>query len=907
MLVDNSFREAYNTYLGNVTEQERQLFAKDFEEMQQYASELYPNDPAKKDTLHEGRARDLENRIKGIFQKIEKWRNPVRVFTSQEVLIQQLESIESLKNIVNQCTPTEFHKKLKGMNPELKGKIYQLVWLASGCPRGSRFSENLLKKDTGILKQLFFSLLGGREGTLLDQVAEELQRDFSLSQNLGDASACIENKVNFFLQKLEDLKITSQQMKGLFNLMPLGVQNQLKTMGIEPPFYGRGADFKAYKFFGAHYDPLANMGRGKTTFRVYAPNAERVVVNLTYNRRVQHEIVMQKGKGGIWTAETCDAPPKRTYHFMITGSAPGAEPVKKVDPFAFHTLIHNLEGKRGQEGKRNKHESVVIDSSKEFPWTDGVWMQKRQTPEFSKQPLVISELHAPSWKLSKEGKALTWSQLADPLLKYCQEMGYNAIELMGWTAHPQPCSMGYQVTNFFAPHAEMGSPEELKSFVNLFHAQGIRIFLDWVPAHFANDSFGLRRFDGSALYEDDDPGFAEHPKWGSIKFCYEEKKFTNTFLLSNLCYWLEEFHVDGIRVDAVSSMLYFNYDRPDDAPKRFNQCVSEGKREQDFDAKRFLRNANTYVHQNFSGVTMMAEESSVFANITRSPNERGEDDLRKGLGFDRKWHMSRTGDIRKYLKDPVNFELFKHSLKDCYHCNDANKPGTLVNYWSHDENVHGNGTLLMRAPGDNLEKKMPFARAISSYLKFCGEWGYLEFAGTEFLQSQEWHAIVVENPKKPIKERTSSVEWDKLNPSIYPRESRFHLGAQKASRDANHLIHKMPGLRDPTAQGMKPNWTDDKTNHILSFHRAGGGQQLLFVINLSEIDFLEYDLELKYDHAPESAHLKGVEEIYNTDNIQYAGQGRLNSRSIAVLHDDGRTHVRLRIPSHTAMLFEEKF
>ena len=879
-------------------------FAKEIAQIRALAKQLDPAHPHA-GFLSASRRSNLEERIEALFHQIQQQLQPPLAFTPREVLEERLRSLSALKESVHQCSPHAFYKRLKEMDPDLVKKIYALVWIASGCPKEYSFSPLLIKRDTEILKKRLPSLVGGAEGLLLDQVAEDLKVDFQLSQHPehADSLRLIESKASFFLRSLENLERTHTEMKGLFHCMPAPVKAQL---GIQPPFYGRGMNFKAYRTFGAHYDSNNRSSTFRcTTFRLYAPHASKIDLHLTFRQNVQHKIPMQKGEGGVWIAnvDADKAAPGRTYYFMITG-APGSPPVKKVDPFAFQSHIHD------RDTQRINQESVVFDLDKIYTWGDQEWMNQRGDSDFSKQPLMIYEVHVPSWRLA-EGRPLNWRVLAAQLAAYCKEMHYNCVELMGMFSHPQPESMGYQITNFFAPHPEMGTWRDFQFFVNHMHKEKIGVLIDWAPAHFALDSFALGDFDGRPLFEDDEKCVAYHPKWGTYNFDFK-KRFTKDFLASNLDFMLG-FHIDGVRVDAVSSMIWLNYDRKyDDPGKRFNhdKAGNEAKKNEiNLPAKAFLRNLNAYVHKEHPTVMMIAEESSGFDNLTRRIDEKGQYCPLRGFGFKYRWHMNLKDKLVIYMPKWDRkgfFDLFKQTLKDVDLCSDIYPRGEVVGYFSHDENANGNGTFYTRMYGNTPEEKFANGRLFLTYLTLRGGGPILDFMGTEFLQQMEWHGIVKENQTLPASRRKPSVQWGALDPACNPHEYQWHLSAKKCRKTLNRLFLTRPGLWDQTDQGLLPNWVDEKGECVLSFHRKGGNEQFLCVFNTSGTDLPSYELELA-DFAG-LATLSSVEEVYNTDDTEFGGRGRRN-RSVQIIRNERQhpTHLRLHIPPYTAILFEEKF
>jgi 1,4-alpha-glucan branching enzyme len=807
---------------------------------------------------------------------------------------------QSASTLIGILPPDQFLGQLDKFAPAVRTKLYELVWVASGCPKQINFSQDLLAKDTSILRRSFPPLLGGTilSGTIFEQLEAELFLDDQLTEaveNKWDTTPLAQRKVEFLQRCLADVEgRTHSQMKACFRLMHPAVQAQLKREGIQPPFYGRGFRTNLHKTLGAHY----NAQTGRTTFRVYAPNATKVVLNLTAFKRLEHILPLIKGADGVWTVETDQAAPGRSYHFMVTGQN-SPVPVKKVDPFAFQNCIHCA-----TLGK-DDHESIVADIHKDFTWTDQAWMAQPKCDP-AHQPLNIYEIHSPTWQVDANGKALNWRELAPRLAQYCHTQGQNAVELMGVFAHPQAISMGYQITNYFAPNSNMGSWEDFKCFVNEMHRQNIRVFVDWVPAHFALNEFGLINFDGTPMLESDDPAIAKHPAWGTIVFDFS-KQFTKDFLASNVDFLLNELHIDGLRVDAVTAMLYLNEGREDQITdgtykKRFHRKGSEI----DADVKSFFKNMLTYTHKRYPKALMMAEESKQQFNLTQSG----------GLGFDLAWHMGLMNDTFKYWKMPFSkegrqqsFSLLTHTVEkvDGQH----RSRGTIVNAYSHDECSNGKGTFWGQMAGNTRPDKYANGRLALAYQLLRGGGASLSFMGNEILQTREWHGFIELMTQGKEKER-STVMWEELDRNVDKTEHQYHTGAQKACADLNKLFLKSPGLHDQTSHGISWINASDSNNCVVSFHRTSqdGEQQFACIFNTSDRDIRDYKVALPGEsYAPKLGKLKDLIEIYNTDHREYGGQGRTNA-NIKVHRDPSTkrpTHLELRLPPYTAIVLEEHF
>ncbi len=996
-LTNNLFISA-KEYLSKVPQSDRGLIADELEKMQLTVNELedgYKN-PGK---ITEHRIKLLETRIGEIFEDITAKLHPV-VLIPSEIHKSQLTGLSELKAKVSSMRPKEFHHELKRVPFDVRKKVYEIVWIASGCPKELQFSERLLKKDTSILQRQFPSLTGSKAGTLLEQVEADLELDYQLTeerkkinglqevaddlqlfkpvdeilrkfqalpQELQDAvfakavdaghyatdvdakkailadttllqgiqvadgtpgnhiieqlvslmyaqlTQLAKGKVQFFEDKLNDLDGAPVKMRPLFNIMPTEVQDQLKAKGIKPPFYGRGLDTKLYQTLGAHY----NSNTGRTTFRIYAPNATQIVLNLTAFGRTESSINMVKGENGVWVAESDKARPGRSYHLMITGKD-GSEPVRKVDPFSFQNIMHN------PHIRRDIHESVVYDIDKDYTWTDGAWMANRSRRDSVKQPLTIYEVHTPTWMLSEEGKTLNWKDLAPKLADYCKTNNYNAVELMAVFSHTTPISMGYQITNYFAPHCEMGTWEDFQYFVDYMHnvdlgsgRKGINVFVDWVPAHFALDEFALHNLDGTPLLEDSNPLYAYHPEWGTKIFDYKEP-FTNNFLASSADFVLGKLHVDGLRIDAVSSMLYLNYGREKQIEERkipYTKRFNKYGREDDFDGKKLLRHLNAYVHKRYPGVLTMAEESSAFPNVTRPPHEKGEHTKSLGLGFDLTWHFGVMNDTLEYWKKNAHerrraFSLFTRTIRDVDGNSDTRPRGKVILPYSHDENCNGQGTVFAKMAGNDRSEKFANGRLALAYQLLRGGGPTLDFMGNEILQTKEWHGILVDDLKNPQRTPRSTFQWEELDASGDPWEHKFHLGAQESRRDLNGLFLESPALWDQTDHGFSWIRADDTTNCVLSFHRRSedGNQQVACIFNTTDRDISDYLIPLPdTGYAPELGRLAEIREVYNTDKLEYGGQGRLND-TVEVIRDQasGRpTHFKLRLPPYTAIVLEE--
>lgn len=913
LINDGCFARVKN-YLNTLDATHEKLVQNELDELRQTldtaSRELDPTYPHFH-LVSSARKDDLLQRMGSCMQGIKKKLAYLSERPSQTILRRKDEILNLPKLFA--LTPLEFYRHLKGLDSAIVDKIYFCVWLVSGCPKVPEFSYELLKKNFTILSQKFPPLIDAAGGTLIEQMAADHQTEFEIQKEIEfieDLSKHVglslheislhelrldqlrqdrdQEKMKIFYDREKEVHFSHRQLKSLFKMMPASVQALLP----KPPYYGRGLDTQLYKTLGAHYDSKS----GETTFRLYAPRAKEIILNLTTHEHIEHQIPLVKGENGIWAALSPQAMLGRTYHYMIVGAV-GGQAVKKIDPFAFGNIMH-----RGGD-----HESVVRDSDKEFPWSDKVWMEERKNTDFSKGPMTIYEVHAPTWKKRENGDFFNWRELATDLGKYCTEMGYTHVELMGVLEHPHPMSMGYQVSSFFTMNSQMGTMEDFQAFIDEMHQTGVGVFLDWVPAHFSLDEFALGNFDGSALFEDDDPESALHPTWGTYEFDFK-KQYAKNFLASNADFILSKLHVDGLRMDAVASMLYLDYDRP--SGSRTNEMGTIINTE----AKAFLRNVNASIHEKHPGVLIMAEESSAYPNVVRPPVEKGQNGKR-GLGFDLTWHMGFMNDILKYLRLPPDQRPSAHpllisTLNQVDGGPDFRPRGKVVLPFSHDENANGQKTIQRKMPG-SLPERCANGRLLQAFQLLRGGGPALNFMGGEFMQSEEWHGRLIESLKLSTGEkRGPSVQWEELDPSVNPLNYQYHRGALECSKALNQLYLHKPGLWDQTDQGFS--WIDNKDalNSVVSFHRRGHGEQLACIFNFSDHDMSEYLVPLPDpDSAPELSALIDVREVFNTDDKAYAGQGRTNESVQILRNSDGQpTHLKLQhLPPFTAIVLSEEF
>jgi len=554
----------------------------------------------------------------------------------------------------------------------------------------------------------------------------------------------------------------------------------------------------------------ANVRPDGTAFAVWAPTAQGVRVVGDFTGWGPHDgwPMRSMGSSGVWELLVPDARPGQRYKFRILGR--DGRWHEKIDPLARY----------GEVPPRTA--SVIFHSA--FQWSDGEWLARRAASSPWREPVSVYEVHLASWR-----PGLSYVELAEQLVDYVRTMGFTHVELMPVMEHPYGGSWGYQVTGYYSPTARLGDPDGLRLLVDRLHAAGIGVILDWVPAHFPKDDWALARFDGTALYEHPDPQRGEHPDWGTYEFNLGRPEVRN-FLVANALYWLEEFHVDGLRVDAVASMLYLDYSRKEG---QWTPNVHGGR--ENLEAISFLQELNATVYKHHPGVLMVAEESTAFPGVTRPTSEGG-------LGFGFKWNMGWMHDTLVYIaKDPVHRQ---------YHHDQMTFAAVYAfseNYVlpiSHDEVVHGKGALVAKVPGDWWRQRAT-VRALLAYMwSFPGK--QLLFMGCELADGREWS-------------EHRGLDW-----SLADIEE--HRGVQRLVADLNRSYRDSPALWSQDLEPAGFAWIvgDDATHNVFAFERRGAdGELLVSVINFSAVPHENYRLGL-----PQPGPWA---EILNTDASCYGG------------------------------------
>ena len=571
--------------------------------------------------------------------------------------------------------------------------------------------------------------------------------------------------------------------------------------------FSSGITSEAYRYFGSFEK------NGSVTFRVWAPGASEVSVAGDFNGWNNEANPMKQCGNGIWEAKIKGAKKFDSYKYAITG--PDGMTVLKSDPYArhFETAPANA--------------SKIYES--EYVWNDGEWLEAQKSKNIYESPVNIYEVHAGSWKRFSDGNTYDYVTLANELSKYLKKMNYTHVELMPVTEYPFEGSWGYQVSGYFAPTSRYGSPDDFKKFVDIMHRSGIGVILDWVPAHFPRDGFGLYRFDGTPCYEYADPRKGEHKEWGTVVFDYGKPQVRN-FLISSAVYWVKEYHADGLRVDAVASMLYLDYGRQNGEwiPNSYG-----GK--ENLEAVAFLKDMNTAVFAANPSVMMIAEESTAWPLVTKPPQDGG-------LGFNFKWNMGWMNDMLRYMSlDPY----FRKDNHDCltfsfFYAFSEN----FIMPISHDEVVHGKCSMIEKIPGE-YEMKFASLRAFYAYMT-AHPGKKLLFMGQEFAQFTEW------NYQKEL-------DWMLLDYDMHKRMQQYVA-------ELNKFYLKNPEFWEIDYSWDGFNWisNDDNTQSIIAFRRIDkSGNEIITVCNFVPVARENYRIGV-----PKKGSYR---RIFCSDSVNYGG------------------------------------
>lgn len=565
-----------------------------------------------------------------------------------------------------------------------------------------------------------------------------------------------------------------------------------------------------WKVLGSHIRKSGDGATLGTSFAVWAPSAQAVSLISDHNYWDKSANPMSHVASGIWEAFIPGISVGTKYKYAILGKY-GAW-VDHADPMAQECEIPPSTA------------SIVTESTYQFK--DSVWLAKRAVAEPWREAMAIYEVHIGSWK-----PGLSYLELAVELVNYVRELGFTHVEFLPLTAHPYEPSWGYQVTSFFAPTPRFGSPDELRYLIDALHQANIGVIMDWVPAHFPKDEWALAKFDGTALYEHDDPRLGEHPDWGTLIFNYERNEVRN-FLVASALYWLKEFHIDGIRVDAVASMLYLDYSRE---AGQWLPNIYGGR--ENLGAVAFLQELNATCYANVPGVMIIAEESTSWPGVTQPTSNNG-------LGFGFKWNMGWMHDTLEYIaEDPINRS---------YHHDEITKPilyafsENFILPYSHDEVVHGKGSMIAKIPGDRWQQ-LATLRALYGFM-WAQPGKKLLFMGCEFAQSDEWRA-------------GQSLDWHLL-------QYFEHQGIAETVRELNRHYKNLPALWEVDSDHGGFQWlvVDDRAANIVAFARWGTNSSCLVSIsNFSPMPHEHYQLSLPAG--------KQWQLVLNTDDARFGGSG----------------------------------
>ncbi|HEB63142.1 MAG TPA: 1,4-alpha-glucan branching protein GlgB [Gammaproteobacteria bacterium] len=582
--------------------------------------------------------------------------------------------------------------------------------------------------------------------------------------------------------------------------------------------FREGKHWHAYRFLGAHHHTVD--GAEGVLFSTWAPNAERISVVGDFNQWDGRCYPMRtRGASGVW-------------ELFIPGVESGCH--YKYEIRDRHGVLHMKSDPYGQRFEMRPGTAAITPSNESYSWQDEAWMKARKENDWMHSPVSIYEVHLGSWQKNEQGHFLSYRDFAVQLVDYVAEMGFTHIELLPITEHPFDASWGYQTTGYYAATSRFGSPDDFRYFVDCCHQKGIGVILDWVPAHFPKDAHGLAKFDGSALYEHEDTRLGEHADWGTLIFNYGRNEVKN-FLLSSALFWLEEMHLDGLRVDAVASMLYLDYSREEG---EWLPNIHGGR--ENLEAVDFLRELNEVAHSQHPGAMIFAEESTAWPMVSR-PTWLG------GLGFSMKWNMGWMNDTLEFMSQDSVYRSYHHNMLTFSQLYAYTENFVLP--FSHDEVVHMKKSLLYKMPGDEWQK---FAnlRLLYTYM-FTHPGKKLLFMGCEFAQGEEW-------------DDSKALDWYVMD---YPK----HKGVHSMVGDLNKIYKNIPALHryDFDVQGFE--WIDchDSEQSVLSYMRRDGDDIVLVILNFTPVPREGYRIGVPFDCK--------YQEIFNSDSEYYGGSNMGNS------------------------------
>lgn len=630
------------------------------------------------------------------------------------------------------------------------------------------------------------------------------------------------------------------------------LKNKIFISEDDQYLFAEGTHYEIYKKLGAH--PSREDGKDGVFFAVWAPNADRIFVIGTFNDWNEESHPLDRlGPGGIFAKFYPGIKEGELYKYLIITKS--GEKLYKADPFANYTEF------------RPGNASRITDISN-IKWSDSTWMNKREEKDFNKEPLAIYECHIGSWMKHPTGEDgfYTYREFADRIVEYLKEMKYSHIELIGIAEFPFDGSWGYQVTGYYAPTSRYGTPEDFAYMINLLHKNGVGIILDWVPAHFPKDAHGLSEFDGTCLFEHPDKRLGEHPDWGTKIFNYGKTEVKN-FLIANALYWIKEFHIDGLRVDAVASMLYLDYGRENGQwlPNKYGG-------NENLEAIEFFKHLNSIIKKNYPGVMTIAEESTAWPKIT-APVEEG------GLGFSFKWNMGWMHDFCEYMKlDPLFRKNNHHALTFAMSYNNSEN---YILPLSHDEVVHLKCSMVEKMPGYKVDKYANLRVGYTFMFGHCGK--KLLFQGQDFGQEREWS-------------EARELDW-------YLLAEPLNKGMHDYVRDLLSLYRSNRSLYEIDNDWAGFEWVncDDADRSIYSFIRKSedGKKKLLFVFNMTPI--------MREQFCVGVPDKKKVKLVLNSDDSCYGGNGHELPSVITPTQEacDYRDYrITFNLPPFSALVFE---
>lgn len=660
-------------------------------------------------------------------------------------------------------------------------------------------------------------LPGGKAVTVIDLENKRKKYPLELIHEDGFFEGILPERTEWFRYQLEYTDADGHSWKGYD---PYSFAPTLSE--FDRYLFGAGTHYEIYEKMGGRL--MTHGGARGAGFSVWAPNAKSVSVIGSFNNWDPRRHPMRRlGDSGIWELFLPAVKEGDCYKFHVVQCDGRA--VDKIDPYGLLAEV------------RPKTASVLYPL-KRYRWQDRRWMTARKKSDFATAPMNIYEVHLGSWKRGEENRFLTYTELAEELVPYVKEMGYTHIEILPVEEHPFDGSWGYQVTGYYAPTSRYGTPDMFKYFIDTCHQNGIGVLLDWVPAHFPKDDFALARFDGTALYEHEDRRLGEHPQWGTYIFNYGRKEVAN-FLLANALFWVEAYHIDGLRVDAVAAMLYLDF------------CKQEGEwlpnpygGRENLEAVEFLKHMNSIFAKREQGAVIIAEESTSWEGVTKAAEEGG-------LGFSLKWNMGWMNDFLSYIKkDPIyrKYHQDKLTFGMAYHYSEK-----FVLVLSHDEVVHTKSSMIGKMPGDPWQS---FANLRLSYGFMMGHPGKkLLFMGGEFGQYQEWS-------------EARSLDWHLLQYADH-----YHL--QAFVKELNRLYREKTAFwaEDFDPHGFQWIECDDAERSVVSFLRRSGKEELIFICNFTPVVYHNFAVGV-----PQAGSYR---ELLNSDAACFGGSNVINPTAMS--------------------------